>query len=188
MNEKLRKAIDRLLAEQDRVTVAIDGCCASGKTTLAAEIEKAYDCNVFHMDDFFLQPHQRTPERLAEPGGNVDYERFREAVLLPMQKGEAFFYRPYDCSARILSAPVAVVPKKLNIVEGSYSHHPFFGQIYDLKVVLSVDAEVQKARILERPAFLHRRFFEEWIPMENRYFEAFSIGEKCDMILGGAEK
>jgi hypothetical protein len=33
-----------------------------------------------------------------------------------------------------------------------------------------VDEETQRNRILERPAFLHRRFFEQWIPMENRYF------------------
>ena len=188
MNQKLREAIDHLLAERDRITVAIDGCCTSGKTTLAAEIEKAYDCNVFHMDDFFLQPHQRTSERLAEPGGNVDYERFRETVLQPLSRGEAFTYRPYDCSTQNLSEPVAVVPKKLNIVEGTYSHHPFFGQVYDLKVVLCVNSGVQKARILERPAFLHRRFFEEWIPMENRYFETFSIGEQCDIFLGDTEK
>ena len=71
-----------------------------------------------------------------------------------------------------VNAPVAVTPKKLNIVEGTYSHHPYFGNPYDLKILLTVDEETQRKRILERPAFLHKRFFEEWIPMENRYFEA----------------
>ena len=30
---------------------------------------------------------------------------------------------------------------------------------------------INRERIIKRPPFLHRRFFEEWIPMENRYFD-----------------
>ena len=157
------------------VVVAIDGKCTSGKTTLASKLAEIYDCNVFHMDDFFLRPEQRTPERFAEVGGNVDYERFQEEVLLPLQSGKAFSYRPFDCSTFTLAAPVAVAPKRLNIIEGTYSHHPYFGNPYDLKILLTVDEETQQQRILERPSFLHKRFFEEWIPMENRYFDGFAI-------------
>ena len=171
--ETAKKQIDELLAAKNTVIVAIDGKCTSGKTTLASKLAEIYDCNVFHMDDFFLRPEQRTPERLAEIGGNVDYERFREEVLLPLKSGKAFSYRPFDCSTFTLAAPVTVTPKKLNIIEGTYSHHPYFGNPYDLKVLLTVDEETQRQRILERPTFLHKRFFEEWIPMENRYF-AFS--------------
>ena len=168
--ETAKKQIDELLAAKDTVIVAIDGKCTSGKTTLASKLAEIYDCNVFHMDDFFLRPEQRTPERFAEVGGNVDYERFQEEVLLPLKSGKAFSYRPFDCSTFALAAPVSVTPKKLNIIEGTYSHHPYFGDPYDLKVLLTVDEETQQQRILERPAFLHKRFFEEWIPMENRYF------------------
>ena len=171
--EAAKKQIDGLLAEKDMVIMAIDGKCTSGKTTLASKLAQIYDCNVFHMDDFFLRPEQRTPERFAEVGGNVDYERFQEEVLLPLKSGKAFSYRPFDCSTFALAAPVSVTPKKLNIIEGTYSHHPYFGDPYDLKVLLTVDEETQQQRILERPTFLHKRFFEEWIPMENRYFETF---------------
>ena len=168
--EIVKQQIDALLEERNFVTVAIDGKCTSGKTTLASRLAAIYDCNVFHMDDFFLRPEQRTPERFAEAGGNVDYERFREEVLLPLRSGKAFSYRPFDCSTFTLAAPVAVTPKKLNIVEGTYSHHPYFDNPYDLKILLTVDEETQRQRILERPAFLHKRFFEAWIPMENQYF------------------
>ena len=58
---------------------------------------------------------KRTPERFAEVGGNVDYERFQEEVLLPLKNGKAFSYRPFDCSTFTLAGPVAVTPKKLNI-------------------------------------------------------------------------
>ena len=181
--ETIRKKIDELLTQKDMVVVAIDGKRTSGKTTLAAQLAEIYDCNVFHMDDFFLRPEQRTPERFAEIGGNVDYERFREVVLLPLKSGKAFSYRPFDCSTFTLAAPVTVAPKKLNIIEGTYSHHPYFGNSYDLKILLTVDEETQRQRILERPAFLHKRFFEEWIPMENRYFREFDIPDKCDILV-----
>ena len=179
----LKKQIDTLLEENNLVIVAIDGKCTSGKTTLASKLAEIYDCNVFHMDDFFLRPEQRTPERFAEVGGNVDYERFQEEVLLPLKSGKAFSYRPFDCSTFTLSAPVTVAPKKLNIIEGTYSHHPYFGNPYDLKIMLTVDEETQRQRVLERPAFLHKRFFEEWIPMENRYFEVFKISDQAEIIL-----
>ena len=179
----VKSKIDMLLGEKDFVIVAIDGKCTSGKTTLASKLVELYDCNVFHMDDFFLRPEQRTPERFAEVGGNVDYERFREEVLLPLKSGKAFSYRPFDCSTFTLAMPVTVTPQKLIIIEGTYSHHPYFGNPYDLKILLTVDEETQHKRILERPVFLHRRFFEVWIPMENRYFEVFRISDQANLIL-----
>ena len=112
----VKSKIDVLIGEKDYVIVAIDGKCTSGKTTRAGKLAEIYDCNVFHMDDFFLRPDQRTPERFAEVGGNVDYERFQEEVLLPLKAGKAFSYRPFDCSTFTLAAAIAVTPKKLNII------------------------------------------------------------------------
>ena len=183
MIDPIKRQIDDLLCQRNQVIVAIDGSCTSGKTTLATHLAEIYDCNVFHMDDFFLRPEQRTTERYAETGGNVDYERFQEEVLLPLKARKPFSYRPFDCSTFTLSDPVTVTPRKLNIIEGSYSHHPYFGDPYDLKILLTIPPELQRQRILQRPTFLHKRFFEEWIPMENRYFEEFEISDKCDIIL-----
>jgi uridine kinase len=134
------------------------------------------------MDDFFLRPCQRTPERFAEPGGNVDYERFAAEVLEPLKSGQPFSYQPFDCKTFRLSDPIQVIPKKLSIIEGSYSHHPHFGNRYDLKVFLTVSDEVRRRRIEERPAFLRQRFLEEWIPMEQAYFTAFSVAENCHIL------
>ena len=178
--ETLLPVIDRLLTEQERVIIAIDGKCTAGKTTLAQELSKHYDCNLFHMDDFFLRPEQRRPERLAEAGGNVDYERFRREVLLPLRMGTPFLYRPFNCKTFTLMPPVAVTPKALTIVEGSYSLHPYFGEPYDLRILLTISPELQRQRVLERPAFLHQRFFDLWIPLENHYLEAFHISSRCD--------
>ena len=179
----VQNAIQQLLSEKETVIVAIDGNCTSGKTTLANQLAANYDCNIFHMDDFFLRSEQRSPERFSEFGGNVDYERFNEEVLLPLKSGKPFSYRPFDCSTFQLTDPVPVMPKKLNIIEGTYSLHPYFGDIYDLKIRLSISPYVQRQRILERPELLHKRFFEEWIPMEDRYFDGFRISDNADIIL-----
>lgn len=179
----VKTPLDELLKSGRRILVAVDGNCTAGKSTLASLLEKEYDCNLFHMDDFFLRPEQRTAERFAQPGGNVDYERFREEVLIPLASGDAFSYRPFNCSSFTLADPVPVAPKQLNIIEGTYCLHPHFGDVYDFRIFLSVSAETQRERILRRPAFLHRRFFEEWIPMEQAYFSTFRIPEQCDLRL-----
>ena len=181
--DRIKERIDSLLTRDGNVVVAIDGSCTAGKTTLAAYLEKEYDCNLIHMDDFFLRPQQRTPERYAEAGGNVDYERFREEVLENLLAGKAFSYRPYNCSTGTLKDPVQVQPKKLTIVEGTYSQHPYFGDCYDLRIYLQVSEELREERIRKRPPFLHQRFFEEWIPMEQLYFKTFAIGENSDLSL-----
>lgn len=179
----VKNAIDNCLSQKNQVIIAIDGSCTSGKTTLATALAEVYDCNLFHVDDFFLRPEQRTPARFSEVGGNVDYERFYEEVLLPLKTSLPFSYRPFSCMNMTLAAPFHVEPKKLSIVEGTYSHHPYFQNPYDLKIFLTVSPELRRSRILERPEFLHEKFFDLWIPMEQTYFREFSIQENADIIL-----
>ncbi len=173
----------KLLSEKNQVLLAIDGPCASGKTTLAERIALEFDGNLIHMDDFFLRPQQRTAERFAEAGGNVDRERFLEEVLLPIKKGKPFSYRPFDCGAMALGKEVQWIPKKLTVVEGSYSMHPYFGDPYDLTLFLEISPEEQLARLKKRSPEKLDRFLQEWIPMENRYFQAFSVKSRCNFVL-----
>lgn len=167
------------------VLLAIDGRCGSGKTTLAGVIAQRYRAEVIHMDDFFLQKDQRTPERLAEPGGNVDRERFRQEVILPILEGkEKFEYQRYDCSRQELGETVHIAKSPLIVIEGAYSCHPYFGDIYDIRIFMDVDPAEQRRKILSRngPDMLPR-FVSEWIPMEELYFKTFQIKEKCSICL-----
>ena len=134
------------------------------------------------MDDFFLRPEQRTPERFAEIGGNVDRERFAEEVLSSLTQNETVTYRPFLCSKQILGDPITVAPGRLTVIEGAYSTHPALGRYYDLCIFLDIAPEYQKERILKRnsPMFAER-FFTEWIPLENRYFSGFDIKSGADI-------
>lgn len=181
--------IDALLSRKAHVLIAIDGSAAGGKTTLAARLSKRYGADVLHMDDYFLQPHQRTPERYAQPGGNVDRERFLSEVLLPLSRGESYIRRRFDCGSMTLLEGVTVRPAALTVVEGSYSLHPQLAGYYDLRVLLTVDAGTQSARILARNGVeKHRQFIERWIPLENHYFTETHIEERCDMQLAMEEE
>ncbi len=175
--------IDKAM-ERGAVTVAIEGGSASGKSTLADILTSLYDCNIFHMDDFFLRPEQRTPERYAEVGGNVDRERFLSEVLLPHSRGEAVNYRRFDCATFTLCPPVTVTPKKLTVIEGAYSMHPELAKYYSLSVFLDISPELQRARIIKRNSpGMAERFFKEWIPLEKVYFEKMQVKERCGLII-----
>ncbi len=163
---------------------AIDGRCGAGKTTLASFLCEKFGWSVLHLDHFFLRPEQRTKERLGTPGGNVDYERFLEEVLVPIKKGvKELSYRPFDCHRQELAEPVLIRPSGVCLVEGSYSAHPALWDYCDLHVFLSIDAEEQMRRIVRRNGEDGARIFRErWIPMEEKYFAAYRTkvrGQLC---------
>lgn len=183
LSEEIAQILLSEISQQSKGTLllAIDGRCAAGKTTLAAHLAGLCDCSVIHMDHFFLRPEQRTMERLQQAGGNVDYERFLEEVLIPLHEGQTFSYRPFNCHTQEMNEAVLVSPKPLTIVEGSYSCHPALKDHYDLSVFLDVDAAEQIRRIRRRNGADGARMFQErWIPLEERYFQSFCIQEKCD--------
>ncbi|MGN0159249.1 MAG: hypothetical protein ACI39W_08960 [Brotaphodocola sp.] len=170
--------IDRMLGSRT-IVAAIDGMCGAGKTTLGKLLQEIYACNLFHMDDFFLRPEQRTPERLKEPGGNVDYERFQEQILNHTSDSEGLTYQVFQCKKRALDERITVPYNRLNIVEGSYSQHPYFGDVYDLRFFCGIEPEEQIRRIEKRSGTAMLEMFRStWIPMENRYLETFKIQEK----------
>ncbi len=182
MIEKVFREILRIRQDKDRVVVAIDGRCASGKTTLAEKLCEEIICNVIHMDDFFLRPEQRTVERYAEAGGNVDRERFLSEILQPLQTEKAFSYRPFDCHTMTLGAPIKVKPNAITVIEGTYSCHPAFWKYYDLHIFLTTTPEKQLERLSKRKNANIQMFVEKWIPLEERYFTACKPEINCEMV------
>ena len=187
--ESMKSAIDRverLLAEGRCAFVAIDGPCASGKTVFAASLHERFGGNVLHMDDFFLRPEQRTPERFAEPGGNGDRERFEAEGRKPLAAGKAVRYRPWDCHTGDFATSRSVEPAALTVVEGSYSMHPALRGYYDLTMCLIVDPSERLRRLEARNPRMLQRFIDEWIPLENRYFESTNTQGSADLLVDTA--
>ena len=148
---------------------ALDGMCASGKTSLSNALGFVFRAPVFHMDDFFLPAEKRTKERLSEVGGNVDRERFREEVLAPLAAGRTVSYRRFDCGTMTILPPVEIKPGRLNIVEGAYACHPELRGYYARTACLTVPPEEQLRRIRARDGEeMLERFRTMWIESANR--------------------
>lgn len=167
-----------------RNVIAIDGPCGSGKSTLAGLLGRMLDTEPIPMDDFFLPFDMRTPERLSQPGGNVHYERFLTEVLSAAEPGKPVRWNRFNC------ADGAMIPREIPaaetvIIEGSYSHHPHFGEALNrlnaLRVFVAVDGEEQLRRIAKRDPELVSMFQTRWIPLEKNYFEAYDIQGTADV-------
>jgi hypothetical protein len=155
-----------------------DHAAANGKQPMQIYITTYFSNEDALLDGFDI-------ERFAEAGGNFDRERFLEGVIPFIGKKETFSYRIFDCSKMCLFGNAEISDSALVIVEGSYSHHPAFADTFDLRVFLRVDEAERKRRIIERNGEMSKMFFTRWIPLENRYFEAFQIEEKADLVIGG---
>ena len=176
--------INQLLITNKPLTIAIYCKCGSFKSFLSNLLCEIYDANLFKMDDFFLRPFQRTEERLSMPGGNVDYERFKETVIDPLLKKKSIKYQRFNCSKMALDDDIQVIPyHNLNIIEGTYSLHPYFGKYYDYAIGLDISDKLQEKRILDRNgAMMLEKFKNIWIPLENKYFEAYQIFKQVNYL------
>lgn len=174
-----------VLLEEPKL-IAVDGPCGSGKSTLAGLLGQMYDTTPIPMDDFFLPFDMRTPERLAQPGGNVHYERFAQEVLDRFERGKPVRWNRFNCADGTLN-PREIPAADVVVIEGSYSHHPYFretlAKLNALLVFVSVDADEQLRRIEKRDPELLSMFPTRWIPLEKNYFEAYDIQGTADVVL-----
>ena len=150
--------------------IAIDGCCGSGKTQLAALLQALFPCRVFHTDHYYLPIAKRETDWQQRPAGNMDLERLWTEVIQPVQADETVYQRVFDCAAQQLGDPQAVVPAPLSIVEGSYSLHPMLADAYDMRIFLTCSEQEQKTRLQAREGAYFEMFERVWIPMEKRYY------------------
>ena len=189
ISKKYKPLVEAIIALKDfdfsskHTVISIDGNSASGKTTLADSLATLLNAEVVHCDDFFLPSNMRTKERLEEAGGNIHYERLKKEVIDNLKKPKVISYNAYNCSTDSFKSRF-LMNKKLIIVEGAYSNHPHLEDYADFKIFLKCDAEKQKERILKRNGEeMLKKFTNEWIPLENKYFNEFKIEEKSDLII-----
>lgn len=176
--DRLHSEIEKVVSSKPHVIIAIDGNCGSGKTFYSSQLATLLNAEVIHCDHFFLPKAMRTSERLNEAGGNVHYERLRE-VLFKLKKEqsvvygngkEQFAYKAYNCSTDAYEQIILSLTNVV-IVEGSYSLHKSLREFYDLKILLTVNEQTQRCRLLQREGELGLvNFVNKWIPLENRYF------------------
>ena len=175
LTDRLRSA-----SAERPLVLALDGFCASGKSTLAEEFRRRYGARVIHTDDFYLPAPMRSDARYAEPGGTIHYERLREEVIgrlgEPSLTFGIFSHEKMDVG-EYLTLPFSPV----TVIEGAYACHPALGDYADIRCFMETDPAEQRRRILRRNGPERLRMFEErWIPYEIRYEAAFGIRAIAD--------
>ena len=169
-------AICARLSDTGRQLITIDGPCATGKTTLAERLAAALGAAVIHTDDFVIPHREKTPERLAVPGGNCDAERLAAEVTAPWKTGRSGRYRRYNFMADCMREAEELPGCRIMILEGSYCNLPAIRQSADIRLFLELPWEKRLRRLRQResPESL-QRFFDRWIPLEDAYFAALRL-------------
>lgn len=182
MKEKLYENIKKNLVSRGKAPLflAIDGPCASGKTTLANEIFRDFSCTLIHMDDFFLPFAQRGGQE--EIGSNIDKNTLLHQVLTPLSQGESVIFSPFSCQTGAYLPEVQVDGRELVVLEGVYSLLPEFRDFFQIKVFLSASFETRKERLIQRGSPWDA-FEEIWIPRETLYFQEHRVADCCDFLL-----
>ena len=169
-------AIAQTIRTQERPLITIDGPCASGKTTFAAQLAEQLSAAVVHTDDYVIPHAQKTGERLAVPGGNCDAERLFHEVIRPWKEGLPVRTRRYDCRRDRLLPEELLPDSSVLILEGSYCNLPVIRQRADMRFFLDTPWEIREKRLRERESTESlKRFFDRWIPLEDAYFSAFGL-------------
>jgi len=178
------------MTQSRRMMITIDGPCASGKTTLAAGLAEILHAAVVHTDDYVIPHAQKTAERLAVPGGNCDADRLVREVAAPWKRGEPVITRRYDCRRDLLLPEERLPDCRVLILEGSYCNLPAIREYADVRFFVNTSPETRMERLKKResPQSL-QMFYDRWIPLEDRYFEAYGLPDRdCIILTGKAEE
>lgn len=168
--------------------VAVDGRCGSGKTGFSGIVEQLIPCrmHVAHMDHFYLPPERRGERWMEVPAGNMDLERLRREILLPVRSGKPLTYPPFLPDGPVLDEygeEIEMDPDDaaLILVEGTYSQHPSLSEFYDYKMFLTCEREEQTRRLRAREGSYYPTFDRVWRTLEERYFSACGTRAAADL-------
>jgi len=184
MDNALLDILRKAAKTDTRILITLDGPCASGKTTLALALAQELSAFVVHTDDFVVPHAQKTPERLAIPGGNCDAERLLREVIIPWKQGRTTSFQRYDCHHDCLLPPEPLSAGHALILEGSYCNLPCIRAYADARLFMATPEKTRLERLQSResPASL-QRFYDRWIPLENAYFAAYGLpDEGCILV------
>lgn len=161
--------------------VALDGRCAAGKPRWRRACSSRPGATWCIWMTFSCAPPSGPRRVCGSPGGNVDRERFLAEVLRPLPARGGLHLPPVRLPHTGLEAAGRLDPAPLTIVEGAYSCHPDLWDLYDLHLFLTVSPDEQLRRIRARNGADGLEMFQNrWIPLEEAYFQAFSIEKRCE--------
>lgn len=161
--------------------VAIEGKCGSGKTTMVDRLQQELPFTRIPMDDFFLPPKMKTNERMAQIGGNIQYEKVLELLEYVKATDEgSIAYQRYDCEFNRFNKEEKE-RHDLIVLEGVYSFHPAFRHLIDYLAFIDIDDKTQDLRLQRRSNYL--MYVNTWVVLENIYYDHEKIKFLSNIII-----
>jgi uridine kinase len=189
------------------VRVAIDGCSAAGKTTLADELAQALGARTERavirvgLDYFKRAVESRTTYPPDSPESyyldSWDYAAIRDRLLAPLGPGGSRRYRTavMDLPARtVVDGPTLLAPDDaMLIADGVFLQRPELDPYWDLRIYVDVGFEEVLRRGIERDqrwmgsaADAEHRYRVKYIPGERRYVDEVRPRDRAQVVVGNA--
>jgi uridine kinase len=181
------------IAAQCTILVGVDGLGGAGKTVFSVAMARSLrsagqPAVVVHFDDFFFPSAERsigTPE--TKPiGGDFDWRRLRDDVLLPLRGNQIARYRRYDWEQDALAEMHEIPPGGIVIVEGVYCTRRELADLYDVRVWVECPRDICLARGISRDGEEARSRWElDWQPSEERYVREHAPTQAAHFVVRG---
>ena len=194
--DAIAKVTERIVALNtgySTVLIAVDGQGGAGKTTLVAGVAiklaaAGLRVDVVHFDDFYLPSSQRPHGQSAEKpiGGDFDWRRLRNDVLIPLRQARPANYARYDWNTDALEERHEITPGALVMVEGVFSSRQELADLYDLRIWVDCSREVRLRRGIARDGEAYRDCWEcDWMPSEDHYVAVHRPDKAADIVVSG---
>jgi uridine kinase len=170
------------------VRVAIDGCSAAGKTTLADELADVLRRRTSReviragIDYFKRAPELRTAYPIDSAESYYldmwDYDAVRNQLLLPLgpDGDRGYVVGVRDSSARtVLDAPVQIAtPDAVLLADGAFLQRPELDDHWDFRIYVHVGFDV----VLRRGTARDHAWMDSAVAAEQRYLTRYIPGER----------
>jgi uridine kinase len=185
------------------VRVAIDGCAAAGKTTLADELAVALrgrgrDVIRASIEGFLRPRIERYRQGPDSSRGcyedSFDYERLLVELLRPLGESGSRLYRTrvYDKRTDLLvhSEQVKAGADAILLFDGVFLLRPELVDVWDFRVFLTVASQevirrgrIRDAELYGSPDVAERRYRARYLPAQRHYRRTVRPGELADVVL-----